>query len=63
MISLRVADRILDGKDLEESMIWALDECLEDGAEVGIIALAAEGTGHGASNSTNMPWASWIARK
>ena len=63
MISLRVADRILDGNDLEESMMWALDECLEGGAEVGIIALGAEGTGHGVSNSTNMPWASWIARK
>jgi Asparaginase len=63
MISLRVADRILDGNDLEESMMWALDECLEEGAEVGIIALGAEGTGHGVSNSTNMPWSSWIARK
>ena len=46
MISLRVADRILDGNDLEESMMWALDECLEEGAEVGIIALGqrAQGT-------------------
>ena len=26
-------------------MMWALDECLEEGAEVGIIALGAEGTG------------------
>ena len=40
-----------------------MDECLEEDAEVGIIALGAEGTGHGVSNSTNMPWASWIARK
>ena len=63
MISLRVADRILDGNGLEESMMWALEECLEEDAEVGIIALGAEGTGHGVSNSTNMPWASWIARK
>ena len=63
MISLRVADRILEGNDLEESMMWALEECLEGGAEVGIIALGSEGTGHGVSNSTNMPWASWIARK
>ena len=63
MISLRVADRILEGNDLEGSMMWALDECLEEGAEVGIIALGAEGTGHGVSNSTNMPWSSWIARK
>lgn len=63
MISYRVAERILGGADLEESMMWALEECLEDDAEVGIIALGSDGTGHGLSNSTNMPWASWIARK
>ncbi len=63
MISYRVAERIIEGKGLEESMMWALEDCLEDGAEVGIIALAAEGTGHGAANSENMPWSSWIARK
>jgi isoaspartyl peptidase/L-asparaginase-like protein (Ntn-hydrolase superfamily) len=63
ILSYRVAERILAGNDLEESMIWALDNCVEDGAEVGIIALGSEGTGHGVSNSTNMPWSSWIARK
>ena len=46
---LRVADRILDGNGLEESMMWALDEWLEEDAEVGIIALGTEGTGHGVS--------------
>ena len=63
MLSFRVAERILDGADLEESMIWALEECLEDDAEVGIIALGSVGTGHGLANSKNMPWSSWIARK
>ena len=63
MLSFRVAERILDGGDLEESMMWALEECLEDGAEVGMIALGSEGTGHGLANSENMPWSSWIARK
>ncbi len=63
MLSYRVAERILSGEDLEQSMIWALENCLEEEAEVGIIALSAEGTGHGLSNSTNMPWASWLARK
>ena len=63
MISYRVAERIIRGKGLEESMMWAMENCLEDGAEVGIIALSAEGTGHGAANSENMPWSSWIARK
>jgi len=63
MLSFRVAERILGGKDLEESMMWALEECLEDGAEVGIIALGSDGTGHGLANSENMPWSSWIARK
>ncbi len=63
MLSYRVAERILDGDDLEESIMWALEECLEDGAEVGIIALGSEGTGHGLANSENMPWSSWIARK
>lgn len=63
MLSYRVAERILSGEGLEQSMIWALDNCLEDDAEVGIIALGAEGTGHGLSNSTNMPWASWIGRR
>ena len=63
MISYRVAERIANGEKLEEAMIWALDECLEDDAEVGIIALSSEGTGHGLANSENMPWSSWIARK
>ena len=63
MLSFRVAERILGGEELEESMIWALDECLEKDAEVGIIALGSEGTGHGLANSENMPWSSWIARK
>ncbi|MDG1540735.1 MAG: isoaspartyl peptidase/L-asparaginase [Candidatus Thalassarchaeaceae archaeon] len=63
MLSFRVAERILDVGDLEASMIWALEECLEDDAEVGIIALGSEGTGHGLANSKNMPWSSWIARK
>ncbi len=63
MLSFRVAQRILEGNSLEESMMWSLDECLEDDAEVGLIALGSEGTGHGLSNSTNMPWSSWIARK
>ena len=63
MLSYRVAEKILAGKDLEESMIWALEDCIEEGAEVGLIALGSEGTGHGLANSKNMPWASWIARK
>ena len=63
MLSYRVAEKILAGKSLEESMIWALDDCLEEGAEVGLIALGSEGTGHGLANSKNMPWSSWIARK
>ena len=63
MLSFSVAERILDGGGLEESMMWALEECLEDGAEVGMIALGSEGTGHGLANSENMPWSSWIARK
>ncbi|MEC7708356.1 MAG: isoaspartyl peptidase/L-asparaginase [Candidatus Thermoplasmatota archaeon] len=63
MLSFRVAERIIGGDDLEGSMMWALEECLEDGAEVGLIALGSEGTGHGLANSENMPWSSWIARK
>ena len=63
MLSFRVAKRILGGEDIEKSMMWALDEYMEDGAEVGIIALGSEGTGHGLANSKNMPWSSWIARK
>ena len=63
MISYRAAERIMGGHNLEDSMIWALEECLEEDAEVGIIALTSEGTGHGLANSENMPWSSWIARK
>ena len=63
MLSYRVAERILGGEGLEQSMMWALENCLEEDAEVGIIALGEEGTGHGLSNSTNMPWASWMARR
>ncbi len=63
MLSYRAAERILSGSTPEESIIWVLDECLEEDAEVGIIALGSEGKGYGLSNKTNMPWASWIARK
>ena len=45
-----------------DGMQWALDEIVEDGAEVGIIALGSDGEGQGLSNRTNMPWASWIGR-
>jgi len=63
MLSFRVAERIIEGEELEKSMMWALDECLEPGAEVGIIALGSAGNGYGLANSKNMPWSSWIARK
>ena len=63
MLSFRVAERIIGGGGLEESMMWALEECLDEDAEVGLIALGSEGTGHGIANSENMPWSSWISRK
>ena len=63
LLSFKVADLISRGGEIEKSMMKALDESIEEGAEVGIIALSSEGTGHGISNSENMPWASWIARK
>ena len=63
LLSFKVADLISRGGEIEKSMMKALDESIEEGAEVGIIALSSEGTGYGISNSENMPWASWIARK
>ena len=61
LLSFRVADRAIGGDGLEESMRWALEETVEEGAEVGIIALGSEGPGIGLSNRTNMPWATWCA--
>lgn len=46
---------------LEEAMQWALDETIDDGDEVGIIALGQDGPGFGLSNRPNMPWAAWCA--
>jgi|TARA_B100000586_G_scaffold3570_1_gene2415 beta-aspartyl-peptidase (threonine type) len=62
LLSYRVADRIIGGSRLGDGMQWALDEIVEDGAEVGIIALGSDGEGLGLSNRPNMPWASWIGR-
>jgi isoaspartyl peptidase/L-asparaginase-like protein (Ntn-hydrolase superfamily) len=62
LLSYRVADRIIGGAGLGDGMQWALDEIVEDGAEVGIIALGSDGEGLGLSNRPNMPWASWIGR-
>ena len=63
LLSFKVAELISKGGGIEKSMMQALDDSIEEGAEVGIIALSSEGTGHGISNGENMPWASWIARK
>ncbi|MBJ29271.1 MAG: hypothetical protein CMB61_04345 [Euryarchaeota archaeon] len=63
LLSFKVAELISKGGEIEKSMMKALDDSIEEGAEVGIIALSSEGTGHGISNSENMPWSSWIARK
>ena len=60
LISFRVAERFLSGSGMRESMQWALDELVEEGAEVGLIGLGIEGPGFGLSNRTNMPWASWM---
>jgi len=60
LISYRAAERFLSGFDMLESMQWALTELIEEGAEVGLIGLGAEGPGTGLSNRANMPWASWI---
>jgi isoaspartyl peptidase/L-asparaginase-like protein (Ntn-hydrolase superfamily) len=62
LLSFRVADRIIGGSRLKDAMQWALDEIVEDGAEVGIIAMGSDGEGLGLSNRTNMPWAGWIGR-
>ena len=61
MLSYRVADRILGGANLEGAMRWALEDTVEEGAEVGIIALGSEGPGAALSNRANMPWAAWCA--
>tara|TARA_Y100000588_G_scaffold61076_2_gene60216 strand:+ start:9775 stop:10563 length:789 start_codon:yes stop_codon:yes gene_type:complete len=61
LLSYRVADRIASGMGLEEAMQWALDETIDDGDEVGIIALGQDGPGFGLSNRPNMPWAAWCA--
>ena len=60
LISYRAAERFLSGSSMLESMQWALDELIEEGSEVGLIGLGAEGPGFGLSNRTNMPWASWL---
>ena len=61
LLSFRGAVRAIRGDGLEESMRWALEETVEEGAEVGIIALGPEGPGIGLSNRPNMPWATWCA--
>lgn len=61
LLSYRVADRVIAGSGLEESMRWALEESVEEDAEVGIIVLGPEGPGVGLSNRPNMPWATWCA--
>ena len=62
LLSYRVAQLILGAQELEGPMMHVLEEHVEEGAEVGLIALGSEGTGFGISNSPNMPWASWISR-
>ena len=59
LLSYRVAERIAGGSGLWDAMRWALDEIVEDGAEVGLIALCSDGEGMGLSNRPNMPWARW----
>ncbi len=63
LLSYRVADRIIDGSGLGDAMRWALDEIVEDGAEIGIIAMGSEGEGMGLSNRTNMPWVKWSGER
>ena len=56
MSSVRIADRVAEGYDLEEVLKWGINQYPSD-IEVGFIALASEDVGFGLAN-TKMPWAS-----
>lgn len=60
LLSYRVVEKILQGDKIRDSMKWALENIIDSGSEVGLIALGSEGPGFGLSNRKNMPWASWI---
>jgi len=60
LLSYRVAEKILQGIKIEDSIKWALDNIIDSDSEVGLIALGKVGPGFGLSNRTNMPWTSWI---
>ncbi len=60
LLSYRVHDRFIQSSsDLRASMEWGIDELIETGVSVGLIGLASQGDGVGASN-TDMPWAAWL---
>ena len=60
LLSYRVHDRFIRSSyDLQASMNWGIEELIEKGVSVGLIGLASEGEGVGASN-TDMPWAAWL---
>jgi len=56
MSSVRIADRIAEGYDIENVLNWGVNQYPSD-VEVGFIALATEGVGLGLAN-TKMPWSS-----
>jgi isoaspartyl peptidase/L-asparaginase-like protein (Ntn-hydrolase superfamily) len=56
MSSVRMADRIEEGYDIENVLNWGINQYPPD-VEVGFIALTTEGEGLGLAN-TKMPWSS-----
>lgn len=56
MSSVRIADRMAEGYNIEEVLKWGVNQYHSD-IEVGFIALANEGEGLGLAN-TKMPWSS-----
>ncbi len=56
MSSVRIADRLAQGNDLQEVLDWGVNQYPAD-IEVGFIALSSEEAGIGLAN-TKMPWAS-----
>ncbi len=56
MSSVRIADRMAEGYDIENVLNWGINQYPSD-VEVGFIALATEGVGLGLAN-TKMPWSS-----
>ena len=58
MSSVRMADRIEEGYDIENVLNWGINQYPPD-VEVGFIALTTEGEGLGLAN-TKMPWSSKV---